>query len=209
MRATRAADQRDRGAQPAVGPDAPEGPVAYAETESAATCDARSLQVGTAPRVVAVPQDLGVGDGRRAVSDGVDLWAEVDEAPEPTAPVGDGEDEAAGALLLACSAEAARLAAELARVDAGVAAALAGPAVRLPSAETGGHGVAPAPSSGPALAVALQRVDLLRQESAGLAQVLALLAQHGHCQGRIPAACLTAATPLAAQRIRLQAPPRE
>lgn len=208
MRATQAAGPRDRGAQSAAGADVTGGPVPEAEAEGAATPEARALQVGTAPHVAGGPQDRGAGAGRRAAPDAVDLWAEAEGAPAPTARVGDAEDVAAGALLLACSAEAARLAAELALVDAGVAAALAGPAVRLPSGETGRQASAPAAPSAPALAVVLQRVDLLRQETAGLAQVLALLARHGHCEGRIPAACLAAATPLAAQGMRLQTPPR-
>ena len=208
MRATQADGPWDSGTQPAPGPDAQGGSVPEAATENAAALQARDPQVGMAPRVSAVPQDRAAGAGRSPAHDFVDLWQEVEGAPAPTAQVADGEDEAAGALLLACSAEAARLAAELALVDAGVAAALGANSVRPPSAATAGHASAKAAPSAPALAVALQSVDLLRQESAALAQVLALLAQHGHCEGRIPAACLAAATPLAAQRKRLQTPPR-
>ena len=189
----------------APGPGAKAGPMPQARTDVAETAGACAPEGWRTPRGTALMQDQANRAGRRAAPDPADLWGEPEEAPAPPPGAGAGEDRAAGALLLACADEAGRLAAQLAAVDAQVAAALADPATGRPSGEAG-RATAPAARPASALAAALQGVDLLRQESAGLAQVLALIVEHGQCAGRVPAAALAGATPLAAQRIRLQGP---
>lgn len=93
----------------------------------------------------------------------------VDAGPEGVA-IPDLPDRIAGAdLLSACAAEAGRQAAALAELDIAIGLALAA----LRAAETG----APTdPALVPRLVRDLQLADRLRQESLGLARVLALLA---------------------------------
>ena len=135
-----------------------------------------------------------------------DLWGEsaagtaaLEAGP---AEAGAGADIAASALLDSCAAEARRLATAMTGLDTDIAAALAAPGDARPQ-QTGAAAPPPA-GAGAALPAALQRIDLLRQEVDGLARVIELLRAHGRCDGRVPFPSLAAATPLAAQRLRLQ-----
>lgn len=150
---------------------------------------------------------LEASPGQDAAPVFADLWDEPVAGASPAAVdvVGTGDALEVGLLLHACVAELHRLAADIAAVDAAVAAALVAPCMpHAPPGQTRHSDGGERPTASPAVLSALQSVDLLRQESAGVAQVLRLVAEHGHCAGRVPAALFASATPLAAQRLRLR-----
>lgn len=125
----------------------------------------------------------------------------IDEDPSSPPAVAVPAALPARDLLAACAAEAERQAGIAARIDAALGAALA--AVRQAA---GGSSAAPSPAAAAALAAGaadLQRADLMRQELAGLASALALLARHDSLETEIPILDILDCTPLGALRQRL------